>query len=44
MRFDTFVPAPVIKTGVAIGQSLQSMMGQRGGNNGAQQPQNNPPF
>ena len=45
MRFDTFVPAPVIKTGVAIGQSLQSMMGQRGGNNGAPaQPQNNPPF
>ncbi len=42
MRVDTFVPAPVIKTGVSIGQTLQAMMGQRGGNAG--QGQNNPPF
>ncbi|MGP1309543.1 MAG: hypothetical protein ACTS27_05020 [Phycisphaerales bacterium] len=41
MRFDVFVPAPVIKAGVAVGQSLQDMIPQNGAGNGAG---NNPPF
>ncbi len=40
MRFDAFIPAPVIKTGISIAQSLQGLMPQRGG-----QPDDNiPPF
>lgn len=40
MRFDAFIPAPVIKTGISIAQSLQGLIPQRGG----QADDNNPPF
>ncbi len=40
MRFDAFIPAPVIKTGISIAQSLQGLMPQRGG----QVDDNTPPF
>lgn len=44
VQVDVFVPAPVIKTGVAIGQTLQGMMNRGGAQPRGAQNGNQPPF